>query len=112
MNLIETGHHQVNANCDPYLGSHGVLAGAEECFDPQVLFDPFEEQLDLPAPFVDRCDDLCGQIEVIGQKGKALPSLCIKETDTPELFRVVALAFVSAQSNGLVAAQTAGFMSK
>ena len=53
MNLIETGDHQENADCDPYLGSHGVLAGAEECFDAEVLFDPFEEQFDLSASFVD-----------------------------------------------------------
>lgn len=112
MNLIETGHHEVNADCDPYLGSHGVLAGAEECFDAEVLLDPFEEQFDLPAPFVDRCDDLCGQIEVIGQKDQTLPSIGIKETDTPEFFREVALSFVSAQPDGLVAAQAAGFIDR
>ena len=110
MNLIETGHHQVNADCDPYLGSHGVLAGAEECFDAQVLLDPFEEQFDLPASFVDRCDDLCRQIEVIGQEDQAFAGLGIKETDTPEFFRIGSLAFVSAQPDGLVAAHTAGLV--
>ena len=110
MNLIETGYQQVNADCDPYLGSHCVLAGAEECLDAQVLLDPFEEQFDLPASFVDRCDDFCRQIEVIGQKYKALAGLCIKKTNTPEFFRVSSLAFVSAQPDGLVAAQTAGLV--
>ena len=33
----------------PDLGFDGILRGAVEGFDAQVLFDPFEEQFDLPA---------------------------------------------------------------
>jgi hypothetical protein len=110
MNLIETGHHQVNADCNPDLSSHCVLAGAKECFDAQVLFDPLEEQFDLPAAFVYGSDGLCWQIEVICQEDRALSSLGIKEADTSEFFRVVSFTFVSAQPNGLIAAQTAGLV--
>lgn len=110
MNLIETGYHQVNADRDPNLGSNGVLAGAEERFYAQVLLDPLEEQFDLPSALVDRCDDICGQIEVVRQKDQPLPGLGIEEADTSELFRVVSLTFVSAQSNSLVATQTAGLV--
>ena len=31
------------------MGFDGVLGGAEEGLDAQVLLDPFEEQLDAPA---------------------------------------------------------------
>ena len=110
MHLIETGHHQVNADCDPYLSSHGVLGCAEKCFDAQVLFDPLEKQFDLPAAFVNSSDGLCWQIEVICQEDQALSSLGIKEADTSEFFRVVSFTFVSAQPNGLIAAQTAGLI--
>lgn len=110
MHLIETGHHQVNADCDPDLSSHGVLGCAEECFDAQVLFDPFEEQFDLPAAFVNGWDSLCWQIEVIRQEDQALSRLGIKEADTSELFWIVSLTFVSAQPNGLIAAQAAGLV--
>jgi len=82
MHLIETGHHQVNADCDPNLSSHGVLGCAEKCFDAQVLFDPLEEQFDLPATFVNGWDIMCRQIEVICQEDKALSYLGIKEADT------------------------------
>ena len=112
MHLIETGHHQVNADCNPYLGSHGVLAGAEECFDTQVLFDPLEKQFDLPAAFVNGWDGLCWQIEVVGQEDKTLSSIGIKEADTSEFVRVVSLAFVSAQPNRLITAKTAGFVDR
>ena len=110
MHLIETGHHQVNADCDPDLSSHGVLGCAEKCFDAQVLFDPLEEQFDLPAAFVNGSDGLCWQIEVICQEDQALSSLGIEEADTSEFFRVVSFTFVSAQPNGLIAAQTAGLV--
>jgi hypothetical protein len=32
------------------------------------LFDPFKEQLDLPATFIDERNGQCGETEVIGQK--------------------------------------------
>ena len=112
MHLIETGHHQVNADCDPYLSSHGVLGCAEKCFDAQVLFDPLEKQFDLPAAFVNGWDGLCWQIEVVGQEDKTLSSIGIKEADTSEFVRVVSLAFVSAQPNRLITAKTAGFVDR
>lgn len=110
MHLIETGYHQVNADCDPYLSSHGVLGCAEKCFNAQVLFDPLEEQFDLPTAFVDGRDIMCRQVEVIRQEDQTLSSFGIKETDTSEFFRVVSLTFVSAQPNGLIAAQAAGLV--
>lgn len=42
MNLIETGHHEVDADGDPDLGLHGVVGGSVKRFDPEVLLDPFE----------------------------------------------------------------------
>jgi len=110
MNLIETGHHQVNADCNPDLSSHCVLAGAKECFDTQVLFDPLEEQFDLPSAFINVCDDLCRQIEVVGQEHQTLSSLGIEEADTPKLSWIVSFSFIGAQSNCLIAAKATGLI--
>ena len=49
-------------DCDEHVGGHGapdlrlhsVLAVAQEVLDAQVLLDPLEEQLDLPATLVER----------------------------------------------------------
>ena len=38
----------VHTDRDPDLGLHRVVARTVEVFDPQMLFDPFEEQLSLP----------------------------------------------------------------
>jgi hypothetical protein len=32
---------------------HGIVRRAVELFDPEMLLDPFEEQLDLPAALVE-----------------------------------------------------------
>lgn len=42
--------------CNPDLCEHGVFAGSEECFDLEVLLDPFEEQLYLPTFPIDICN--------------------------------------------------------
>ena len=65
MCLIETGHHEVNADGDPDLRAHGVLCGSEEGFDPQILFDPLEEEFDLPALLIDCRDGQSRQFEMI-----------------------------------------------
>jgi hypothetical protein len=36
------GHQHVNRDSDPDLGFRGILAGAVEGLDAQVLLDPFE----------------------------------------------------------------------
>ena len=65
--LLNDGDEHVNADGDPDLGLHRVLGGAEERLDPRVLLDPLEEQLHLPAAFV----ELRGQgweDEVVGEE--------------------------------------------
>ncbi len=50
--LLDNRYQNVNADGNPDLSLHCVLGGAEECFDTQVLLDPFEENFYLPAAFV------------------------------------------------------------
>ncbi len=69
--FLDNGHKNVYRNGDPNLGLQCVLAGAVKCFDPQVLFDPFEEQLHLPAAFVKLRDHDCRQREVVKEKRNA-----------------------------------------
>lgn len=108
MNLIETGHHQVNAHCDPDLGAHGVVTGAVEGFDSEVLLDPFEEKFDLPAALVDGCNRQRRKFEIVGQKNQAFVRFGVDEADSPESFRVVAFAFVGVQFYDLIASETGG----
>jgi hypothetical protein len=43
--LANDGDKHVDRDGDPDLGLHGILAGAEECLDSQMMLDPFEEEL-------------------------------------------------------------------
>ena len=108
MHLIETSHHEVNADGDPDLGLHCVGAGAIEGFDSQVLFDPFEEQLDMPPTLVDGGDGQGRQFELIGQEGQRLTRLRIDVSDMPQLGGIIHFAFGNAQSDDLIATQTTG----
>ena len=47
--FFDDGNQHINADCNPDLRLHRDLACAQECLDMQVLLDPFEEQLRLPA---------------------------------------------------------------
>ena len=44
---------QVGAYSNPDLSSYGIGTGPIKCLDPQVLFNPFEEQFYLPAKLIE-----------------------------------------------------------
>ena len=98
-------------NGDEHVGGHGapdlrldrVLAVAQKLLDAQVLLDPFEEQLDLPAAFVPSGNGQGRQGRVVGQEDQSLLSFGIFEADTAQVFGVVLGDIVSAQCNGLIA---------
>jgi hypothetical protein len=47
--FLDDRDEYVNADRDPHLNLHRVVARPVEGFDMQILFDPFEKQLDVPA---------------------------------------------------------------
>jgi hypothetical protein len=53
-----------------------------------VLFDPFEEQFDLPALFVYMCDGERRKDEVVGQKLQSLAGFGIAIDDAAQLLWV------------------------
>jgi len=65
------------------LGFDRVLGGSIKGFDAQVLFDPFEEQFNLPTALVEFGNSECRQDEIVGQEDKALVGLDIQITDAP-----------------------------
>jgi hypothetical protein len=78
--LVENGDEQVGAHGDPDLRLHCVFAGAVEGLDSQVLFEPFEEQLDLPTCLIDFRDDDGLDLEVVGEEDQVLSGLGIQTT--------------------------------
>lgn len=112
MNLIETGHQEVNAQCDPDLGAHGVFGRAKKRFYTQVLFDPLKEEFNLPAALVDRGNGKSGEIEVVCKKDQPFPGFRIEITDTAQPLGIVPLPFFGSKSDGLVAPQAGRFINR
>src|SRR6516162_7541248 len=57
---------------DINLDAHGVLVAAEKAADLEVLLEPFEQQLDVPALFVELCDLDGGPLQVVGEQIEGL----------------------------------------
>lgn len=112
MNLIETGNHEVDADSDPDLGLHGVLGCAIKGLDPEVLLDPFKEQLDMPTTLVDAGNGYCGQPEMVGNEDQTLACFWIDEADSSEFPGVIPFALGGLQADTLVATQATGFVNR
>ena len=87
--LLDDGNQYVSRHGAPDLRLDGVLAVAQELLDSQVLLDPFEEQFDLPAIFVQCCNRQWRQHKVVGQKDKSLASFHVFESYASQVFWVM-----------------------
>ncbi len=103
MSLVETSHPDVDADRDPGLCAHGVLDRTVKGINAKVLLDPPEEELDLPAAFVDGRDGYGGQAELVGQKDDPLFGYSIDKARTLECFGIASFSFCGVQANGLSA---------
>ena len=68
MTFFENSDEQINGDGDPHLDSNGVLRSAVEGFDSQMLFDPFEEEFDVPTATVKLSDIQRRFGEIVGEK--------------------------------------------
>ncbi len=108
--LIENGHHQVCADGDPDLSLHGVFAQAVEGFDAKVLLDPLEEELDLPAGFVDLRDHDGVDLEVVGDEDQAFSGFGIQKAYSAQVATVEAFGSRSVETNRLIGSQADGLV--
>ena len=66
----------------------GVHRSAVEFLDAEMLFDPFEEQLDLPTPAIQLGDSQWWQVEVVGKKDDTFLRLRIEVTNAAQLLGI------------------------
>jgi hypothetical protein len=100
--LFGYGNQHVSADCYPNLRPHRVLAGAVEHFDAQMLLDPLEEQLHLPALAI-QVGNQCGfENEVVRQKNDAFACFVL-DNDTAQQCRIVLAGVKQRQYTRLIA---------
>src|SRR5437667_9642575 len=73
-----------------------------------MLFDPAEEQLDLPATPIESGDSQSRQLEVVGEKDQSPLAFGIVEGDAAERVRIGARRPIASQGNRVIAAQARG----
>jgi hypothetical protein len=86
--LLDDCDEYVDTDRNPDLGLHGILRCAVESLDVQVLFDPFEEELDLPAASVKLSDNQRWQVEVVGQKKQSPSTIDVMIADIAQAIRI------------------------
>jgi hypothetical protein len=106
--LSDDRPQHVNAHRDLQLRAHRVGRRAIKRLDPQMLFDPFEEQLDAPAQAVEARPRQRGQAEMVGQKYQRPLLLHVVETHPPQFVGIGLGRVEAGQRNGLIAAQSSG----
>jgi len=104
--LLDDSDQHVDGDSNPQLCLHRVKRSAVECFDAEVLLDPFEEKFDLPTTFIQLRYDQRIEIEIIGQKCEVDVMLGGIVTDTAQLNRIVYLAIDARQYDCLIRTQT------
>lgn len=103
--LSEIGQHRIDAQCHPDLRRHGVLAGTGKGFDFQILFDPLEEQFDLPTFFVTGSDGACRKREIVGEEEVALTRFGIAVGNTAQPCEFFFTRLLAGEFNRLIADQ-------
>ena len=73
-----------------------------------MLFDPAEEQLDLPAGAVELRDEQGRQVKIVGEKDQAQVLLGVEIVDAPQGCGIATRTLASGQANGLIGTQPLG----
>ena len=77
------------------LDTDGILRGAPELLDGQVLFDPFEEQFHTPAIAVQLGDCLGRGSQIVGQEDVSGTVFLVNADHLPQFLRVILRAFIN-----------------
>ena len=102
--LFDNGDQHVSSDGVPDLRFDRVLAVADETFDTQqMLLDPLEEPLDLPAAFVQRGNRQRRQRRVVGQEHQCLARVGVLEADASQMLGVLPRGVVAVEHHALIA---------
>ncbi len=101
--IFDNGDQHVSGDGAPDLRFDCVLAVVDEAFDMQMLLDPLEEQLDLPAAFVQCGDRQCRQSRVVGQEHQRLAGFWVFEADASQLLGIILRDIETVEHDALIA---------
>ena len=97
---------QINTQSYHHLCHHCIVRIAQKGFDFQVLLDPFEEQLHLPALFVNLSDGLGGPVKMVGGEDIMLATFRVSIPHPPDRAQIIFTGPVRSIFNDLIAGYT------
>ena len=100
--MLNDSDEAVGDNGDVDLNTHRIVTLSPERLNLEVLFDPFEEQLDLPPVFVKECDVLASKVEVVRVVSERTMQVRSIVDDTPDFARILLLVLLLRKDDGLV----------
>ncbi len=103
--LFDDGDQHVSSDASPYFPLDCVFGCSKARLDTQMLFDPFDKQLDLSALFVMYANSQCGKCHVVGQKLQRLAGFGLDVGDLSNQLWNSMVRLVSHQLNMLLACQ-------
>lgn len=86
----------------PNLDVDGVLAGSDEGFDFEVLFQGLEEEFDLPAVLIDCGDGRGAEFEVIGEEDDLALMFLVPDHDAAQFVRALALCADASEADDFI----------
>ena len=87
--MLNDSDQTVNCDCRADLYSHSVFCSAPKLLNLKVLFEPFEEQLYLPAVLLEVGNLYSRKMEGIGKEREFPVLLLIVESDQPKSLRIL-----------------------
>ena len=99
-------HQHVDADCYPDLCLYCVLCGPIKRLDAKVLFDPFEEQFDLPTTTIKLRDGDRGQRCIVGQEYQSTIPFNILKDDASKSIWITLCRLHALQCDDHVASQS------
>jgi hypothetical protein len=108
--LLDDRDKRVNCDGHPDLGPDGILRRPVKRFNPQVLFDPTEEQFDLPAELIELSDHQRGQKKIIRQESQVAVIFPIIKANSPKRLGIIGFRFRAGQNDRLIRGQVHGFI--
>ena len=100
--VLNDSDEAIGDDGDMDLNTHRIVALSPERLDPEVLLDPFEEQLDLPPVFIKEGNVLCCKIEVVRVVSERTMQVRSIVDDASDLAWIFLLVLLLRKDDGLV----------
>ena len=95
--MLHDGNETVGTDSRIDLYSDGVLGSTPEFLDFEMLLEPLEEKLYLPAVLIEVCNLMSCQFRGVGQEHKLTALLLIIESHQSEVFWIAFLTAINGQ---------------